>query len=404
MKVFNACLRVVCRHIGALLLYAGIFLGLCIAMTAVSYDQQQNLFTQTKTTAAVINRDGESELVRGLTSFLESNITLVELEDDKSAMQDALFYRAVDYILIVPQGFTDDFLNGGTMQLQQAAVPDGAAGVYTDQLVNQYLRLLTSYRTLDPSLSLGEADALVRENLADSDTQVDMRTFGDASPLPEQLTVYYRMMCYILTVMVVLCTTTIMMVYGRPDLRMRNLCAPVPLRSVNIQLALCNGLVGLVCWLGLIGISFLLYGGLLEGTDIRMVLLLVLNSLVYFFVALGIGFLGGQFVKSVNVQNAMANFTALALSFLGGVFVPLELLGGGLLAVSHFVPTYWYAHAQNSIGNLTRFDWESLAPIVGDMLIQLGFAAALFSVALLVSKVRRQSAGGFQRNTTEFSA
>ena len=62
----------------------------------------------------------------------------------------------MDYILIVPQGFTDDFLNGGTMQLQQAAVPDGAAGVYTDQLVNQYLRLLTSYRTLDPSLSLGE--------------------------------------------------------------------------------------------------------------------------------------------------------------------------------------------------------------------------------------------------------
>ena len=91
--------------------------------------------------------------------------------------------------------------------------------------------------------------------------------------------------------------------------------------------------MGLVCWLGLIGISFLLYGGLLEGTDIRMVLLLVLNSLVYFFVALGIGFLGGQFVKSVNVQNAMANFTALALSFLGGVFVPLELLGGGLRCV-----------------------------------------------------------------------
>ena len=54
---------------------------------------------------------------------------------------------------------------------------------------------------------------------------------------------------------------------------MRNLCAPVPLRSVNIQLALCNGLVGLVCWLGLIGISFLLYGGLLEGTDIRLSLI-----------------------------------------------------------------------------------------------------------------------------------
>ena len=404
MKVFSACLRVVYRHKGALLLYVGIFLSLCIAMTAFSFEQQNTFFTQTKTAVAVINRDGDTALVRGLTDYLKESAEFVELADDKSALQDALFYQAVDYILIVPEGFTTDFLSGGSMQLEKSVAPDRTAGMYTDQLVNQYLRLVSSYTAIHPLLSQDEISALVRQNLSDSDTQVTMQTFGEAVPLSEQFTVYFRMMCYILTVMVVLCTTTIMMVYGRPDLRMRNLCAPVRLRSVNFQLALCNGIVGLVCWILLVIIPFLLYGQLIVEADIRVLLLLVLNSFVYLFVALGIGFLSGQFVKNMNVQNAVANFTSLALSFLGGAFVPLELLGEGIIAVAHFVPTYWYSIAQNKISSLTRFDWDALQPIVSAMLIQLGFAAALFSVSLLISKVHRQSSSGFGRNTTELTA
>lgn len=404
MKVFSACLRVVYRHKGALLLYVGIFLSLCIAMTAFSFEQQNTFFTQTKTAVAVINRDGDTALVQGLTDYLKESVDFVELTDDKSALQDALFYQAVDYILIVPEGFTADFLSGGSMQLEKSVAPDTTAGMYTDQLVNQYLRLVSSYTAIHPLLSQDEVSALVRQNLSDSDTQVTMQAFGEAVPLSEQFTVYFRMMCYILTVMVVLCTTTIMMVYGRPDLRMRNLCAPVRLRSVNFQLALCNGMVGLICWILLVIIPFLLYGQLIVEADIRVLLLLVLNSFVYLFVALGIGFLSGQFVKNMNVQNAVANFTSLALSFLGGVFVPLELLGEGIIAVAHFVPTYWYSIAQNKISSLTRFDWAALQPIVSAMLIQLGFAAALFSVSLLISKVHRQSSSGFGRNTTELAA
>ena len=404
MKVFSACLRVVYRHKGALLLYVGIFLSLCIAMTAFSFEQQNTFFTQTKTAVAVINRDGDTALVRGLTDYLKESAEFVELADDKSALQDALFYQAVDYILIVPEGFTTDFLSGGSMQLEKSVAPDRTAGMYTDQLVNQYLRLVSSYTAIHPLLSQDEISALVRQNLSDSDTQVTMQTFGEAVPLSEQFTVYFRMMCYILTVMVVLCTTTIMMVYGRPDLRMRNLCAPVRLRSVNFQLALCNGIVGLVCWILLVIIPFLLYGQLIVEADIRVLLLLVLNSFVYLFVALGIGFLSGQFVKNMNVQNAVANFTSLALSFFGGAFVPLELLGEGIIVVAHFVPTYWYSIAQNKISSLTRFDWDALQPIVSAMLIQLGFAAALFSVSLLISKVHRQSSSGFGRNTTELTA
>ena len=98
-------------------------------------------------------------------------------------------------------------------------------------------------------------------------------------------------------------------------------------------------------------------------------------------VCLSIAFVASVLTKSANMQNAVGNFVALALSFLGGAFVPLELLGYSVLAVAHFVPTFWYTSALGEIVSLSSFSAETLSPIFMDMLIQLGFAAALFCVA-----------------------
>lgn len=86
-----------------------------------------------------------------------------------------------------------------------------------------------------------------------------------------------------------------------------------------------------------------------------------------------------------------------------GAFVPLELLGDGILTVSRFTPTFWYTSALEKITALTRYDWAVLAPVVGDILVQLGFAAAFFSVALVLGRLRRQSSSGFVPTATEMN-
>ena len=114
-------------------------------------------------------------------------------------------------------------------------------------------------------------------------------------------------------------------------------------------------------------------------------------------------FLLGNFVKDGGGQNIAANFISLGLSFLGGSFVPLELLGDSVLQVARYTPSYWYNHAVEAISGLVRFDSQALGPVFISMAIQTGFAAAVFSVALVISKFRRQRTEGFASVKTEMA-
>ena len=62
-----------------------------------------------------------------------------------------------------------------------------------------------------------------------------------------------------------------------------------------------------------------------------------------------------------------------------------------VLAFSRFLPSYWYVRAVDSIKALAGSASGDVQPIYGYMLIQLGFAAAIFSVTLLFAKERRMT-------------
>jgi ABC-type uncharacterized transport system permease subunit len=83
--------------------------------------------------------------------------------------------------------------------------------------------------------------------------------------------------------------------------------------------------------------------------------------------------------------------TTMTLSFIIGVFVPQQLLGKTVQTIASFTPIYWYVKANNDIHNLIIFNSENLKPILSSMLIELGFAAAIFAVTLVIIKQKRLS-------------
>ena len=112
MKVFNLCAKVTKRHLVSLGVYLGIFAVLAVMLTAFNNTSQSLSFEAVRPSAAIVNRDGESALVRGLEDFLAGYADMVKLEDDREALQDARFFDAVDYILIIPQGFAKGLFPG----------------------------------------------------------------------------------------------------------------------------------------------------------------------------------------------------------------------------------------------------------------------------------------------------
>ena len=84
-------------------------------------------------------------------------------------------------------------------------------------------------------------------------------------------------------------------------------------------------------------------------------------------------------------MNLVTQIVGLGSSFLCGVFVPQSMLGSGVLAAAKFLPAYWYVKAVEMLGGSEKFDGSRLAMY---LLIELGFAAALMLIALVVNRVK----------------
>jgi len=403
MKVFEVCMLIIKRRFATFLVYFAVFMALSVVMTVLNTDRSGTDFSAMKPNFTVINRDVDSPLADGLKSFLRGNGVEIVIRDEKGALQDATFFRSTDYIVFLPQGFRDDFLSGGTVTLENVKSTHSAHGYYTESLVNQYMNQARVYLAAGVELSEEELVSAVLADLS-IEASVEKKQFGVSAPIDLGFLLHNQMLCYILLLLIILCVTNISMVFKRPDLRMRNLCAPLKPRSSSIQQMLCSAILSVLAWILMTAIGFILYGSNLGGVDIRVIALIMLNSLVFTFVALSVAALGSSFVRSPNSQNAAANIIALGLCFLGGVFVPTNMLGEGILNVARFLPTFWNVTALDRIVALTSFEAGALWPVWQAMLIQLAFAVVLFCVTMGISRRMSRSERYFSSIRTEMEA
>ena len=446
MKVFSACLLIIKRRSLAFIIYVWIFLALSIIMPLLSSEEYSTDFSELKPDFTIINRDLDSPLSDGLAEYLSGRGNPVELEDNKDALQDATFYRASDYIAILPQGFSEAFWSGNPVAIEVVTTPDSARGIYVDMLVNQYLNqvrmtaamsgFITAEIKTDTTASViagmtanatagmisdttgattaditgimntvGE-ETIVSTALSDlsSEVTVEVKRFGAGAPVDLVFHLYARFLCYTILVLIILSTGILTTSFRRPDLRMRNLCSPMKPQSMSGQQILCGVIFSFAAWLLLTAVGFTLYHSQLADVDARIIGLILLNSIVFTIVALSIASVIAPFLISPNSQNAASNFLALGLCFLGGVFVPLDLFGDGMLIVSRFTPAFWYVTALDRITALTYFSSATIAPVWQAILTQLIFAAAFFCVALVVSKQVAQSERFFKSMRTELES
>lgn len=388
MQVFKAYFKVMRGSAISLAISLSVFMGLAVLFSFIAPKTAISSFEPTKIPVAVINRDGDSELAQGLVDYLAGTGRLVSYPDDEEKLQDALFYRKVEYIAIIPPGFSDAFMSGEDCAIRKVIVPDSTSSFYVDMNIDKFLNTVRLHRLYSGEKEEAQLVAAAMADLA-VDTPVTVRSFGRLPSSHGPYSYYYAYCAYALLAMIMTGVSSIMIAFNEKDLYMRNLCAPLPKRSMRLQLAAGHGVFALGCWGILVIGSFILHGKSLLSSGLTG--LYALNTLAFAVVCAGIGFLVGSSVKSYGAQAGAMNVIALGMSFLGGVFVPQTVMSKSVLVVAKFLPSYWFIRANDAISELSRFTGDSLRPIYGSILIQLGFAIAIFSVTLLLSKERRVS-------------
>ena len=385
MQVFKVFFKIIKANIAQMSIYLVVFLAMSIAISASSSTKSDESFSQTKTNIAFINLGENTALTKGFKEYLSKYVNFIDIENKQDKLQDALFFRDVKYIVTIPKDFTEDFLQGKPVVVEKIIVPSSTTAMYVDMAINKYFNMAKMYVNNIPGIT---EENLVNEVTkgASAGTKVQLKSFGGKKQNNAFSVAYFNYIAYSLFSILILGVSSISMVFNDKSLKRRNLCSPIKYKSFNLQLILGNLVFALASYGIMAAFIFMLdrknmmsYNGLL----------LSVNALVFTIAALSISYLVGLLIKGRSAQSAAANVIALGFSFISGVFVPQEFLNDKVLTFASLNPTYWYVKANNAIGTMSNFSFDNLSPVFTYMIIELGFALAIFSVALVVSKQKR---------------
>jgi ABC-2 type transport system permease protein len=390
MQVFKTYFKILKKRLAPLLIYGVLFLGITLMATSSYRNNKAGEFQVQKVPVTVVNEDGQSELTDGFLKYLEKYVTYIKVDDTKEARKDALFYRKVHYIITIPAGFAKSFLAGDNVSLTKQTIPDSIEAVSVDNAVNNYFNTVKLYLKHVPDINYDELNSYVEQNLQEQ-TQVtfDLARQDSQRNSDEFNKFYYNYLGYIIIAVFIVAVSTIMLSYQDINIRRRHNASPVTIRSMNLQLLFGN-LIFAFCYLAVFLTAGYFFNPFRK-LDTNLVLSWI-NASVFAVVALSISYLVGITVSSKKAVSAISTAVSLSLAFISGMFVPQEYLGAAVLKVASFTPSYWYIRANNTIQQLTSYEWGNISDIFGMMAIQIGFAAAIISVALVISKRKSQQA------------
>ena len=385
MQLFNTYFKFIYRKKSLILTYVLIFSGLSIAMMVVQNKSGgAESYVQKKVDIAIVDRD-QSAVSKALTKYLEGQNTRKKIKDDEDSFKNELYWRNVNYILVIPDGFEQDVMQGKQNVLSAKKVRDAVETAYVEEEIGSFLNLYTLY--LNAGYSTENAVKKTKHDLAQKASVTLEKRNDGRSERKNVGALYYQYLPYVMISVGILIVAAILVIFYQEDVKKRCICSSTSLKEQNKQLIFASlfscflltaffYLLGLVVTKGkLIGqVHFWFYG---------------LNAFCFMLVVLALSFLLANMVHTENGINGCSNVLSLALCFLGGIFVPYSIMPDAVVKAAHFIPTYWYTMALEEVAYMTKVTPEFLREFSMDVLVEVVFAFTMLSAGLLLSKRRR---------------
>lgn len=379
MIVFKNYLKVAKSYLSTIVIYTLVFVFLA-ALTSGSGAGNTDFEAQTAK-IAIVNHDENTSFINNFEKYIKESAQLVSVDEDEDSLKDALFFRQVDYIMIIPENYTTDFMAGRDVQIDVMSVPDSTAAMYSRELMNKYLNIANVYIRAD--ISEDVFAERVKEDLAQEAT-INLTSAivgGELSSARH----FYNFANYTLLAITVVIVSFIMFTFREDKIKNRNLISPISYKKTNRQLLLGNIVITTGIWLLYVAVSFVLYTDTMLST---YGLLFICNSAVFMTTVLAIAFLLATISSNREVISGASNLISLGTSFVAGAFVPQELLGSFVIFIARFTPSYWYITNNNNIIRLTSFKLNTLQPILINMAVMFGFTFIFYIITQCISRLR----------------
>lgn len=371
MIVFNNYFNIVKRHLGVILVFSILSIGVSVINT--SYTSTED-YASIDPKIAVINYD-DSALSDNFVEYIKERAEIVEVEDDEKVIQDTLYLNKADSILIIPDNFGTNILIGNNPKLKIKKSTQNVSE-YTELLVNRYFKIAENYSKVGMS-----ENEIINNIEKDIQNEIEVKVSSENQSDMERLAVYYSFENYAFLSIFIFIIGTIMCIFNKETIRKRNNVSKLNPKSISNQLFLGHMTLTFSIWLVFILISVILYRDLMFTTN---GLLLMLNSLCFALTATSLAYLIGCLIKKENVISGIQNVISLGLSFISGCFVPIEWLDKNIINFSKIFPSYWFIQGNYDITKLSTFNYENIKPVIQNCGIVLLFGIIYFMIARMI--------------------
>ena len=382
MIVFKTFLKILNKNKFIIILYTVFLIGFG-GFNMQTSDNSTN-FVASKPDIMIVNYDEEKGITKDLIKYITDNSNIIELNNNEEAINDGLFYRDVNYVIYIPENYSEDFMDGKNPEINIKSTGDYQSS-FAEMLLSRYIKVANIYQK-----SIKNEDELtskINETLS-KQSEVEITSKLDTDSLAKA-TFYYNFASYSILACLVYVICLVLSSFKDIKIQKRTIISSTDYRKLNRQLLLSNSLFSIILWGVYVALSFVLIGDVMFSNQ---GIIYLINSFIFTMCATTIALFIGNLVSNKNAINGIVNVIALGSSFLCGAFVPMEWLPDGVLKIAHILPSYYYISSNESLKTLEIFNLETMQPIITNMIVILGFSIIFIILTNIVSK-RKQKIG-----------
>lgn len=361
MTVFKNYFKIVWAHKISIVLYTIIFAVILIFST----ESDKKEIYESVDINVYVKDNANTELSRALKNYIDKSDNIIDM--DESLVEDKLFYRIINAAVEFPENFDE------TREVLYKGAPGDMYGMSIKEKVNQYLSQVQSYEKA--GFSKEDAIKYTDEDLDKKFTVAIKNSSGVNRK--DNSNFYFNFLNYLILSQVILIVSTIVKVYKKKILAMRNSASPMPLTKMNFQLILGHVVTGIMLWAIYILLFVVLYRYDFSKPHIN---LMMLNFFVFTISVVSMSMMISNLIKNQNAISGVANVVSLGSSFLCGAFVPQEMLGDTALTIGKIFPSYYYIKNNDML-----FKDPSFSSIKTNILIMLAFTF-VFVIMTIITK------------------
>lgn len=380
MIVFNTFWKVINKYKGTIIL----FTVMLVAFGGINTTSSNSTvdFTNSKPDIAIVNKDENKGLTKNLISYLKKNTNVKDIKNEEEALDDALFYREVNYIIYIPKDYHNDVLSGKTPEIDIKTVGDYTSSL-AEMLLTRYLKIQSIY-----SKNISNEQELVKainQNLTKT-AEITITSKIDTSKT-SKVSRYFNFASYSIMFIIIFVICMVSASFNEKTIKKRTIISSMNYKTHNKYILRASFIYSSLVWL-----LYMILGVILFSSTMLSIrgLIYSLNAFIFTFSSLTLALLLSTLINDKNAVNGIVNVIALGSAFLCGAFIPTEWLPESVITISRIFPTYWYVNSNDLLTNLQSINMTTLKPILINMLVVIIFSVTFIILNNLVAKKKQK--------------